>query len=244
MINFVVCDDNINVLDKICNMLESIFIIKHIDAHIVLKASNPEAVLDYMKDNQVNVFILDIDLKSSITGIDLASKIRAANKSAYIIFTTAHLEYVMLAYKVKTFDFLAKPITLERLTETILRLISDMQTVPKKFIKLSKGKNIINQDDINLIKKDGMKLVFKTSDSTYETYSSFNKFENCLGENFVRCHKSYIVNIDKIRNIKSNNTIIFDDNLSCTIGPKYKNKFWEVLKNYGDSSNNLDSIKY
>jgi len=87
-----------------------------------------------------------------------------------------------------------------------------------------------------------MKLVFCTPSHNYEIYSSFSKIENCLPENFVRCHKSYIINIDKIKHFATNDNLInFEDNASCYVGAKYKNNFLEVLKN-GNFSNNLDCV--
>ena len=114
------------------------------------------------------------------------------------------------------------------------------------FIRLDNKNTIINQDNINFITKDGMKLVFYTDTRTYETYSSFNKISDSLPSNFVRCHKSYIANVNKIANVHTkDNTIVFDSNLNngsiCYIGPKYKNKLMEVL-NDEHFSNNLDSF--
>jgi len=242
MLNFVICDDNQSVLNRLAKMLESIFIKNDIDAEIGLKATNPSDVIDYLKNNKVDVLILDINLKSEITGCDIADMIRKKNKDVYIIFTTGHLEYALIAYKYKTFDYLPKPIVDERLEETILRLMDDIKLTPSKFIRLNNNKTIINQDEVNYIKKDGMKLVFCTNSRTYETYSSFNKIQDCLPENFLRCHKSYIVNVKNISDINSNkNTILFPQNESCSIGGKYKNEIMEVLKN-GNFTNNLDSI--
>jgi len=242
MLNFVICDDNISVLNRLAKMLESIFIKNDIEAEIGLKASSPEDVINYLKNNKVDVLILDINLKSDITGCDIADMVRKKNKDVYIIFSTGHLEYALIAYKYKTFDYLPKPIAPERLEETVLRLMDDIKLTPSKFIRLNNNKTIINQDEINYIKKDGMKLVFCTNTRTYETYSSFNKIQSCLPENFIRCHKSYIANVDNIKNIDSNkNTILFTPNESCSIGAKYKNEILEVLKN-GNFTNNLDSI--
>lgn len=239
MLNFVICDDNPIILDKLSKMLESIFINNNIDAEIGLKSLTAYDVINYVENNKVNVLILDINLKSEISGCDIANMVRQKNKDVYIIFTTGHLEYALVAYKYKTFDYLPKPIAQERLEETILRLMDDIKHTPSKFIKLN-NKTIINQDEINYIKKDGMKLVFCTNSRTYETYSSFIKIESCLPDNFVRCHKSYMVNIKNISDINSNkNTILFSPNSSCSIGAKYKNEILEVLKN-GNSTNNLE----
>ncbi len=241
MLNFVICDDNLAVLNHLSKMLESIFIENNFDAEVGLKSSNASNVIEYLKNHKVDVLILDINLNSEVTGCDIADMVRKKNKNVYIIFTTGHLEYVLIAYKYKTFDYLPKPIVKDRLEETILRLMDDIKLTPSTFIKLN-NKTIINQDEVNYIKRDGMKLVFCTDTQEYETYSSFNKIKNCLPENFVRCHKSYMVNLKRISNINSNkNTIIFSPNESCSIGAKYKNEIMEVLKN-GNFTNNLDSF--
>ncbi len=245
MLNFVLCDDNKAILDRLNNMLESLFIKHHFDAQVTFTSTKPENTLKYIRSNIVNVIFLDIDLKSKISGLDLAKEIRKQNKQVYIIFTSAHLEYVLIAYQYKTFDFIPKPITIERLEETIMRIMEDISGVQKKskFIRLSNRNTIIDEDSIRFIKKDGMKLVFFTDNRTYETYSSFAKISEELPNNFVRCHKSYIANINKITNVSSvDNTIAFDANneVKCYIGPKYKNKVMEVLKNDGNFTNNLE----
>jgi len=242
MLNFVLCDDNLNIVKKLKEMLEILFIKNDVDAKVSFYTDKPEEVLEYEKENIVDVLVLDINLNSNISGIDLAKEIRKRNKKVYMIFSTGHLEYSLVAYSVKTFDYLPKPITIERLEVTLNRLLDDLSNgTNKKFIQLNK-KTIINEKEINYIKRDGMKLVYCTNSGEFETYSSFSKIENLLPENFVRCHKSYIANTENIININSNNnTIVFNNDLSCDIGPKYKNNLMEVFK-HGNISNNLDSI--
>lgn len=247
MLSFVLCDDNKSVLDRLSKILDSIFLENNIDAEIKYSSNTAEDTLNYIKSNIVDVLFLDIDLKSSLSGIDLANKIREFNKNIYIIFTSAHLEYILIAYKCKTFDFIPKPISKERVEETIFRLVDDVTTegTTASFIRIDNKNTLINQDSVNFIKKEGMKLVFYTDTKTYKTYNSFNKIYDELPKNFVRCHKSYIANVNKITNI-NNTTIVFNnkDNISCNIGPKYKKELMEVLKNDGNFTNNLDSINY
>lgn len=239
MLNFVLCDDNINILNKLDSMLVSLFLKHDFDATVGFKSDKVEAILSYVKSNKVNVLILDINLHSSITGLELAETVRKTNKSVYIVFTTGHLEYALIAYKVKTFDYIPKPLTIERLEETLLRLYNDMSNNPKKYLVLN-SKIVISQEDILYIKKDGMKLVIYTTIKQYESYMSFAKIMDCLPENFVRCHKSYIVNVDNIKNVETMSNIIKFDSAECYIGPKYKNNFMEVLNNYGNFTNNLE----
>lgn len=241
MLNFVLCDDNLSILDRLDKMLQSLFVKHDLEASVVFKSDRADEILTYVTKNKVDVLILDIQLQSSMTGIDLATKVREINKNTYFIFTTGHLEYALLAYQVKTFDYLAKPVTSERLESTLLRLLDDVSTNSKRYLKLN-NKDIIRQDDIEFIKKDGMKLVIHTASTEYESYTSFTKIQDCLPENFVRCHKSYIANLNNVKNIQaSNNTILFE-NSECYIGPKYKNNFMEVLNNYGNITNNLDYL--
>ncbi len=245
MLSFVLCDDNKAILDRLSKMLESLFMKHHLDAEVSFTSTNAESTLEYVKNHTVNVIFLDIDLKSAISGLDIAKQIRKDNKQIYIIFTSAHLEYILIAYQYKTFDFIPKPVTIERLEETLLRIIEDMSSEDKKckFIRLNHKNTMINENSIQFIKKDGMKLVFYTDSRTYETYSSFSKISERLPSNFVRCHKSYIANVNKITDINVNDNLVFFDNkntVKCYIGPKYKNKLMEVLKNDGNVTNNLE----
>ena len=65
----------------------------------------------------------------------------------------------------------------------------------------------------------------KTSNGDIVLNSSFTNILNRLPDNFVRCHKSFIVNLNKIGRIQSDNVIVFKDNdqIQCQIGPKYEN---------------------
>lgn len=231
MLNFVICDDNLNILNKLSQILESIFIKHNYDAKIGLKTDNIQKLLEYVNESKTDVLFLDINLKSNTNGLDIASKIRERNKDTYFIFTTAHLEYAMIAYKFKTFDYLAKPITSDRLEETIVRLFDDINGRPKKFIKIDNKQTIIDANEILYIKRNGMKILFHTKTRDYEIYSSFNKIQDILPENFKRCHKSFIVNIEQIENLDPvANLIYFNNKSTCFVGPKYKEDLMKELK--------------
>ena len=234
MLNFALCDDNRQTAQKLSDLLESIFIKHNFNATVSYSCNKPEEMLEYSKSNDVTVFLLDIDLKNKINGIDVANQIRETNKDAYIIFITAHYEYIMLAYKCKTFDYITKPISKDKVEETVLRLMNDINNLSNKtsFLHLNNKNTIINKDSINFIKRDGMKLVFYTDTRKYEVYSSFKKIENDLPSNFVRCHKSYIANINKISDVcMADNSIAFSSNKDelCYIGPKYKSTIMKLL---------------
>lgn len=235
MLNFVICDDNLNILDRLEKMLDTIFCKNDFEAQVAFSSDNTEEVLNYISSNKVDVAMLDINLKSNKTGIELAKEIRKINKNIYIIFTTGHLEYAMIAYKVKTFDYIAKPINYDRLEETIIRLFEDVTSIPKRYLKIDNKNTLVDESEVQYIKRDGMKLVFHTNSRDYDTYSSFNKFQDKLPENYIRCHKSYIANINQIKDVEPvSGTITFKSGDTCDIGPKYKSDLMEVLNNYGN----------
>lgn len=228
MLSFVLCDDNSLFSKHFSKLLESIFIENNIDANLNFIFTSPNELLNYISKNNVDVLFLDIKLSSSINGCDIAKKIRKTNKNIYIIFITGHLEYALIAYKYKTFDYLLKPISKEKLSETILRLFEDIngnQNLSSNnncFITLNKN-TIIHKNEINYIKKDKVKLIFCCKNCTYQTYSSFKKFKIFLPDNFIQCHKSYILNLNNVLQINyKENFITFHNNDMCFIGPNYK----------------------
>lgn len=235
MLNFVICDDNLNLLDRLAKMLETIFSEHNYDAKIAYTADNADDILNYIDTHQSDVIMLDINLKSSKSGLELADEIRKRKNNSYLIFTTGHLEYAMVAYKYKTFDYIPKPITYDRLEDTVIRLFKDVNELTKNYIKIDNKNTIVDEAEIQYIKRDGMKLVFHTASRDYDTYSSFNKFQETLPKTYVRCHKSYIANLNQIKHVEPvSGTITFMDGHTCDIGPKYKKEFMEVLKNYGN----------
>lgn len=232
MLNFVVCDDEVNMLNRLSLLFEKTFIKNDFDAKIVLKTSNYQELISFISSNIVNVVVLDIEFKNSnMNGLNIAEEIRKINKDCYIIFITSHFEYVMQAYHYKTFAYLFKnSLSVDTLTDTLTRLFDDISGNSRKFIKIDSKGTFIDLNDVQFIEKNGMKLIYHTYHEKFETYNSFSKIEDSLPKNFVRCHKSFIVNINNIDFISfGNNSITFKNGDICYIGPKYKNCFMEVI---------------
>lgn len=232
MLNFIICDDENHMLNRLSALFEKAFIKNDFDAKIVLKTSNYKELLSYMSTNIVNVVVLDIEFKNSnVNGLNIAEEIRKINKDCYIIFITSHFEYLVQAYDYKTFAYLFKTsLSVDTLSDTLSRLFDDISSNSRRFLKIDTKGTFIDVNDIQYIEKNGMKLIYHTSHEKFETYNSFSKIENDLPENFVRCHKSFIVNVNNIANISlHNSTITFKNGDICYIGPKYKSYFMEVI---------------
>ena len=80
MLNFVIFDDNLNIFDRLEKMLDTIFCKNDFEAQVAFSSDNTEEVLNYISSNKVDVAMLDINLKSNKTGIELAKEIRKINK--------------------------------------------------------------------------------------------------------------------------------------------------------------------
>ena len=156
MIKFALCDDSINILEKVSKMLETIFNENNFNAVVAYSSTNTNDMLNYINNNKIDVIILDININSNKDGLNLAEFIRKNNKNTYIIFSTGHLEYIMLAYKYKTFDYLAKPLTYDRLSETIVRLFEDINGQTTKYIRIDNKNTLIDASEVQFIKRDGM----------------------------------------------------------------------------------------
>ena len=232
MLNFIICDDEPQMINKLSLLFEKAFIKNDFDAKIVLKTSNYKELLSYISSNLVNVVVLDIEFKNSkITGLNIAEEIRKINKDCYIIFITSHFEYVMEAYGYKTFAYLFKnSLSVDTLSDTLKRLFDDVSGRSTKFIKIDNKVNFVDLNDVQFIEKNGMKLIYHTSHEVLETYNSFSKIEDKLPDNFVRCHKSFIANVNNIVHISfSDASISLKNDEVCYIGPKYKNRLLEVI---------------
>ena len=137
----------------------------------------------------------------------------------------------MEAYDYKTFAYLFKnSISVDTLSDTLKRLFDDISGISSKFIKIDGKGTFIDLNDVHFIEKNGMKLIYHTSHEVFETYNSFSKIIDLLPNNFVRCHKSFIANVNNIVHISlADSSITFKNDEVCYIGPKYKNSLMEVI---------------
>ena len=93
-------------------------------------------ICEYISSNNVNVVFLDIEFSGcKENGLDIAKKIRKINKNCYLIFVTSHFEYIVNAYKFKTFDYIFKSsIDIENISSTLKRLFDDIYDSDAKFL--------------------------------------------------------------------------------------------------------------
>jgi two-component system response regulator AgrA len=204
-----------------------------INGKIVLKADNPYTVQEFLKNNKANLFIIDIDLKVQFSGLELAKEIREKINSVYIVFVTAHLEFVFNSFKVKPFDFLPKPVTEEIIEQCIKDVYDDyiinFNQEKDRIIEIKSGQVIykIKINDIILIEKKDSRTIIYTATNMIQCSENLEKISCMLDEeSFIRCHKSFICNKKYISEVRlKTGEIIFETGHSCLLGRKYRKGF-------------------
>ena len=229
MLNFIICDGNEKHNENMLLRLERIFKNNNIDGVITLVSTDPLEVIKYssINYNTINVYILEINLKSNMTGIELAGRVRERDPQAYFIFATAHQEYTLLSLKLKTFDFLIKPISFEILEECIKRLYNDFIQIDY-YISIKSGTklHVLKRNDTIFCEKFGQILIIHTINSTIRCYETLESVESRVNSNFFfKCHKSYLINIKHISTINiKDNTISMSNGEVCLLSRNSKKK--------------------
>lgn len=225
MLNVFICEDIKKQLDKLTEIIKNIIIIEDLDMHVTLATQNPREILDYIeREDCTGVYFLDIDLKDDINGIKLGEKIREIDPRGFIIFITTHAEMSLLTfkYKVEALDYIIKD-DFEDVKKRIhdcllnvngkyLRKKNDIQ----KIFHVKNGYRTIHVDFNKIMFFETSETIHKVKlhaeDRQIEFYGKIHEVVNGLDDRFHRCHRSYIVNKDKISEIDKKTRVIYLDN--------------------------------
>lgn len=222
------------------NVLET-HINKISDLELVAKCGNAIEAFNVLSNKEVDLMFLDIQMPQ-ITGIEL---LRSLKNKPRVIFTTAYREYALEGYELDVIDYLLKPISFERFFKSINKVFSTAGTYVSEsgndkaeqdsenqyiFIKSDRKKVKIFLSDIVYIEsiKDYVKIV--TTDKSYVTYLKIGYLEEKLPSLlFLRIHKSFIINAEKIKSYTP--LEIEMPGKILTIGRYYKQKVLKFLEN-------------
>lgn len=206
MINVLIVDDN----EKMAQILKSA-IDSQTAFEVVATGADGEKGIELFDELKPEVVFMDIEMPG-MSGIDCAKEILIREPDTYIVFSTAHTEYMGDAFEMYAFDYMLKPFKLDRLRGTLLRIeeLLNKEDEPEKQVKkLDKlllknrdGMSFVDIDEIMLVFREGSRTKIVTRRSSYTTGMNLNTLEEKLaGESFMRTHKSYIVNLKHISEI-------------------------------------------
>lgn len=215
MIKVMLIDDEPEIRRLLHKMVE-----KQPDYQVVSESGDfAGAMMDFAR-YKPDVVFMDIDLNGE-SGLECARVLTELNPKLKVIFATAHSEYMANAFEIYAFDYLVKPFNMERVVKTLDRIRSSMtenvlekEALPDKVVKPERYKNklfikgkeqvcLLNMEEIILVERLEGYTSIVTAGERHRTSISLSDIEEKLntGE-FMRCHKSYIINISQIVKIE------------------------------------------
>jgi len=211
----IICEDDPVQLKQISTLIENYILFHANFFELDLMVQTPDKVLKYLQTTHPNngTYILDIDLKSDMDGIDLASKIRLLDIQGNIVFTTTHDEMAptTLKRKVAAVGFIEKDQTIENYRdeiygtlEYIKKLIESSKEYPQHDFIFEIGNQIFNfnQNDVFSIESSEIphQLIFSSQKGQYEFYGKLNDLETKYSFLF-RLSRSCLVNPRNIQQV-------------------------------------------
>lgn len=215
---------------------------KHIsnvpDLQLIATFDNAISAGKYLQESNVDLLFLDIQMPV-VTGIDF---VKNTDLQPKIIFTTAFREHALEGYELDIIDYLLKPISFIRFYKSINKyraLSSSKISTNKESLEIEKTSNhIFVNSNKKLIKiafddmlfidsiKDYVRI--HTEKETITTKDKISSFIEKLPATFMRVHRSYIVNIDKVAALTAKDVVLTND-MEIPIGSSYKETI-ELIK--------------
>ena len=207
------------------------------NVNIIATCTNALEGFEVLKTQSVDLIFLDIQMPL-LTGIEF---LKSLSNPPKVIFTTAYREYAIESYELEVVDYLLKPISFDRFFKAINKffktiesksstvVVSEPQEVSKYiFVNVNKKQHKISFSEIVYVESIKDYIRIHLTDKTIVTKDKISEFEYKLSSNFLRTHRSYIVNADKITAYTVNDVEIGD--LEIPIGISYKKQLLEKLK--------------
>ena len=206
------------------------------DLELLAQFENPIEATDYLTQNEVDLLFLDVEMPE-MNGLEF---LRSLPSKPMTILTTAYTDYAVQGYELGVIDYLVKPIRLERFMKAVNKArelyqlkqnselkgnyVTTEQTEDHIYLKADRKYVKVMLENILYIK--GMKdyvMVYTEGDRIMTAMNLKTIYNQLDKTRFVRISKSYIINISKIVEVKSNSVIIDDEEIP--LGKTYKDYF-------------------
>jgi len=197
---------------------------------LVFSTENPIEALEFIQKNDADLVFLDIQMPE-LTGINFMKII--GDKMKYIL-TTAYSEYALEGYEHNVVDYLLKPISFDRFSKSVMKAqerfpVAEASEIGHFFVKSSGQQHRINFDEILYVESIKDYVNIKTETQEYIVLDTLKSLENQLPANFTRIHKSFILNLDKVKSLNSKKVILISEH-EISVGEMYKSNLLEKLK--------------
>lgn len=206
------------------------FIGRNTDLEAVGSLKNPIEAREFLRDNQVDVIFLDVQMPGQ-TGIEFLEQY---NPSQSVILTTAYPDFAIEGYQLNVIDYLLKPFSFSRFEKSIDKVLAkETRKFPngeRDFLIIKADHKIIRIPYQSIIYIQSMReyASFVTTNEKILSLFSLKKLEAELPMNqFLRIHKSYIVAINQVKAIEGNTLYLGE--VALPVGNSYKEKVLEAI---------------
>jgi len=226
MIFIAVCDDNYVECFSISNRIHALLLERGVE-HTIKEFFDG---LELIESNCSFDFIfLDIEMKTN--GLKTADLLRKRMKQFILIFITSYQEYVYEAFDVEAFAYILKPIDDKKLLKALQRAVDKSANHQESYIVINKNRQTIKVILMEVIYFEirGRVITIHCKNNIIEYYEQIKNLEQKIsGQDFFRCHKSYIVNLNYVEKFNKNE-IIMDNGDRVLLS---KRKFDEFTKTF------------
>jgi two-component system LytT family response regulator len=232
MLNCYIIDDEVPSLEIISD-----YITRTKNLKLLGSSTRPNDIIDIISGPvKPDITFLDINMPT-INGLELASII---NHYTSVIFISAYPEYGAEAFERDAYDFLPKPVSYARFMQAIVKVKNRIQInqtginrIADKyfFIKGSRKGQLVKVyfDDVLYIESMENFVKVHTINGKYITYLTLKELEFKLDkENFIRVHKCFMINIDRLQSIEGNQ-IVMEDQRQLVLGGVFRSRLIEIL---------------
>ncbi|MDQ2793419.1 MAG: LytTR family DNA-binding domain-containing protein [Bacteroidota bacterium] len=194
----------------------------------------------FREGNRVDVLFLDIEMPH-LSGLDL---LRVLPNPPEVIITTARQDFAVDAFALRVTDYLVKPFEFARFTQAVERVSSRVGTAPAAapaaaetptrsdlFVKVNSRMVRIDFDEVLYVEALSDYVNIVTDKHKYIVYTTLKALENRLAPytNFVRVHRSYLLNSQHIESIEDNTANLHGGHF-VPIGKSYQEGFYKSLQ--------------
>lgn len=193
-----ICDDEMVQLNATKKQLEEAY--KSLDM-MIYPFQDGRKLLASIEKTTYDLIILDIEMPF-IDGLSVARKLRELGKETALVFLTSHVEYALKGYEVNALRYLTKPVKKEQLTEIINHLVEKNSEAKKLLLKSEDEMVMVSVNDILYMEACNQEIRVVTKDGDYVRRYNIKDYEEELKAYFfVRCHRSYLVNLSHVAKI-------------------------------------------
>lgn len=209
ILNSIIIDDEL-LARKAINMLCE----KSQHINLLQSFEDGKIALDYLKETQVDLIFLDIEMPN-LTGIELLDQL---TNIPQVIFTTSNKEYAYEAFEYDVTDFLKKPLESLRFDKAVEKAVEREEQIKASALSSSRteiyirtdGKHIrIPYNEILYFENAGDYIKIITEGKAHVFYGALKTIDARLNHpRLLKVHRSFIVNLDKIKDIEDNTLVI------------------------------------